>query len=71
MPLPSEPWQSWRPPLPAGVKSIGTIVPEILNRYGLSIDELDECLPQLPVKVFVSIVPRSNLLLELRAEVTA
>jgi hypothetical protein len=46
-------------------------MPKILNRYGLAVDELNECQPQRPAKVFVSIVPRSNFVLEPLAEVSS
>jgi hypothetical protein len=66
-----EPWQSRRHPLPVGVLSIGKIMPEILNRYGLSLDEFDECQPQPPAATFVPIMPRSNSLLEPMAAVSS
>jgi hypothetical protein len=69
--LPSERWESSRQPLPAGVKSIGKIMPEILNRYGLSLDDSDECQPQPPATVFVPIMPRSHAVLEPMAAVSS
>jgi hypothetical protein len=69
LPLPSEPWESRQHPLPAGVRSIGKIMPEVLNRYGRSLDELDECQPQLPATAFVSIIPHSHAVLEPMAAV--
>ena len=71
LPLPSAPWESRRQPLPAGVKSIGKIMPEILNRYGLSLDEFDECQPQPAATAFVSIMPRSHAVLEPMAGVSS
>ena len=71
LPLPTEPWQSRRQPLPAGVRSIGRIMPEILNRYGLSLDELDECQPQPPAMAFVTVLPHSQSVLEPMAAVSS
>jgi hypothetical protein len=71
LPLPTQPRQSRRQPLPAGVRSIGKIMPEILNRYGLSLDELDGSQPQPATTTFVSIVPRSNSVLEPMAAVSS
>jgi hypothetical protein len=59
-----EPWESRHQPLPAGVRSIDKIMPEVLNRYGLSLDELDECQPQRTATAFVSIMPHSQSVLE-------
>jgi hypothetical protein len=64
LPLPSETWESRRQPLPAGVRSIGGIMPEILNRYGLSLHDSDENQPQPSARVLVSIMPRTNSVLE-------
>jgi hypothetical protein len=61
LPLPGEPWESRRQPLPAGVRSIGKIMPEILHQYGLS---LDECRPQSLATAFVLIMPHSKSVLE-------
>ena len=58
-------------PLPAGVRSIGNIMPEILNQYGLSLDELDECQPQPPATAFVSITPSSHSVLEPMAAISS
>ena len=52
-PLPSVPWESRRQPLPAGVRAIGMIMPEILNRYGLSLDDSEECQPRPQTPAFV------------------
>jgi hypothetical protein len=62
--LPTQHWESRRHPLPAGVRSIGKIMPEILNRYGLSLDDSDEGQPQLPATAFVTIMPHSQSVLE-------
>jgi hypothetical protein len=70
LPLPTEPRESRRQPLPAGVRTIGKIMPEILNRYGLSLAELDECQPQLPATAFVNIMPHSHAVLEPMAAVS-
>jgi hypothetical protein len=35
-----------------------------LNRYGLSLDDYDECQPQPPAMAFVTIVPHSHSVLE-------
>lgn len=64
LPLPTELWGSRRQPLPAGVRAIGKIMPEILNRYGLSLDELDKCRPQPPAAAFVTVIPLSHAVLE-------
>ena len=71
LPLPSEPWESRRQLLPAGVRSIGTIMPEILNRYGLSLDELDECQTQPPAMAFVTRLSHSHAVLETVAAVSS
>jgi hypothetical protein len=47
------------------------IMPEILSRYGLFLDELDEGQPQRPAQVFLSIGPRSNFVLELMGDVSS
>lgn len=60
-----------RQALSAGVRSIGRIMPEILNRYGLSLDELDECQQQPPAAAFVSIMPHSQSVLEPMAAVSS
>jgi hypothetical protein len=39
-------------------------MPEVLNRYGLSLDELDEFRPQLPATAFVTRLPNSHVVLE-------
>jgi hypothetical protein len=62
--LPSEHCGSRQHPLPAGVRSIGKIMPEILNRYGLSLAELDECQPQPLATAFVPIMLHSKSVLE-------
>ena len=46
-------------------------MPEVLNRYGLSLDELGERQPQPPATAFVSIVPRSHSVLEPMAAVSS
>ena len=65
------PWGSRRQPLPAGVRSIGKIMPEILNRYGLKLDELDEFQPQSPAMALVTRLPRSNSVLEPMAAISS
>lgn len=69
LPLPGEYWESRRQPLPAGVRSIGRIMPEVLDRYGLSLDELDACQPQLPAAEFVIRLPHPHAVLEPMAAV--
>jgi hypothetical protein len=69
LPLRSMPWERPRQPLPAGVRAIGRVMPEVLNRYGLSLDELDECRPHTPATAFVPIAPRSHSVLESMAVV--
>jgi hypothetical protein len=69
--LPNEPSTNQRQPLPAVVRSIGKIMPEVLNRYGLSLDELDECQPQLPARMFVTYLPHSHAMLEPVAAVSS
>ena len=64
LPLLIQPCKSPRQPLPAGVRSIGRIMLEVLNRYGLSMDELDECQPQLPAMAFLTGLPHSQSVLE-------
>ena len=39
-------------------------MPEVLNRFGLSLDELDECHPRPPATAFVSILPHTHAVLE-------
>jgi hypothetical protein len=46
------------------MRSIGKIMPEILFRYGLSLDVSDARQPQPPATVFVPIAPRSQSMLE-------
>jgi hypothetical protein len=46
-------------------------MPEVLDRYGLSLDELDECQPQLPATAFVPIMPHSQSVLEPMAAVSS
>jgi hypothetical protein len=60
-----------RSTLPAGVRSIGKIMPEILNRYGLSLDASGECQPQLPATAFVPIMPDSHPVLKPMAAVSS
>ena len=67
----TEPWESRRHPLPIGVRSIGKIMPEVLSRYRLSLDELDECQPQPPAATFVTIMPHSHAVLEPTAAVSS
>jgi hypothetical protein len=57
--------------LPAGVRPIGKIMPEILNRYGLSLDGSDKCQPQLTAMAFVPVVPHSQSVLEPMAAVSS
>ena len=71
LPLPAEPQESRRQPLPAGVRSIGKIMPEILNRYGLSLDVLDASQPQPSAAAFMIRLPSSNAMLEPMAAVSA
>jgi hypothetical protein len=46
-------------------------MPEILNRYGLSLAELDECRPQPSATAFMPIMPHSQSVLEPMAAVTS
>ena len=71
LPLPTELWESRRQPLPAGVRAIGRVMPEVLNRYGLSLNELGECQPQTPSTVFVTRLPHSHAVLEPMAAVSS
>lgn len=71
LPLPAEPWETQRHSLPAGVRSIGKIMPEVLSRHGLSLDELDESQPQPPATAFLTLVPRSHAVLEPMAAVSS
>jgi hypothetical protein len=57
--------------LPAGVRPIGKIMPEILNRYGLSLNDSDECPLQPSAAAFVPIAPRSHAVLEPVAAVSS
>jgi hypothetical protein len=64
LPLPTEPQESRRQPLPAGVRAIGKIVPEILNRYGLSLDDSEDFQPRPRTPAFVRIQPHTHAVLE-------
>jgi hypothetical protein len=71
LPLPAELCQCRRQPLPAGVRSIGRIMPEVLSRHGLSLDELDESRPQPQSTAFVHIMPHSQAVLESMAAMSS
>ena len=68
LPLPTEHWDSRRQPLPACVRSIGKIMPEVLDRYGLS---LDECQSRSPAMAFLTRLPHSKSVLEPMAVVSS
>jgi hypothetical protein len=62
--LPSPPWGDWRQALSSGVRPIGKILPEVLNRYGLLLDPLDVNKPPRSTAACVPSMPRSDLVLE-------
>ena len=67
LPLPSVLWER-RQPLPAGVRVIGMIVPEILNRYGLSLNDSVDFQPRPQTPAFVTFLAHTHAVLEPIAE---
>ena len=53
-----------RQPLSAGVRSIGKIMPEILHRYGLSLDDSEDFQARPKTPAFVPFLAHTRAVLE-------